>query len=324
MGSNLPMTRTPDAHFASEHKYNGGKIVNLAPNYSDITKFADLWVPTRPGTDAAFILACIHVILKEYHIDKTNNYFHEYLKQYTNLPFLVILDEGNADAGGHVSGRFLRASDFAEFAEEENADWKLPVIDRAGELAVTRRVTWAFAGTRRNRGRWNLKSEDATSGEAFDPLLDVHRRRLPRKFRSSSRISPTPSTELGTTPGKGKAVGTCVARRAEPNGHDSGRQEVRVTTAFDLLLAQFGVGRGLSGEYPSDYDDASTAPTRRHGRSRRPASTGPWSYAWRASGPRTASQDKGQMPVHHRLGRPALVSRRLSLIYRAQAVMGII
>ena len=51
MGSNLPMTRTPDAHFASKHKYNGGKIVNLSPDYADITKFADLWVPSRAGTE---------------------------------------------------------------------------------------------------------------------------------------------------------------------------------------------------------------------------------------------------------------------------------
>ena len=49
------MTRTADAHFASEHKYNGGKLVNLSPDYSDVTKFADLWVPVRPGTDTAFL-----------------------------------------------------------------------------------------------------------------------------------------------------------------------------------------------------------------------------------------------------------------------------
>ena len=30
---------------------------------------------------------------------------------------------------------------------------------------------------------------------------------------------------------------------------------VVVTTVFDLLMAQFGVDRGLGGEYPADYDD---------------------------------------------------------------------
>ena len=32
--------------------------------------------------------------------------------------------------------------------------------------------------------------------------------------------------------------------------------EVHVTTAYDLLMAQYGVNRGLAGEYPADYDDA--------------------------------------------------------------------
>ncbi len=78
IGSNLPMTRTPDAHFASENKFNGAKIVYLSPNYSDVSKFADLWVPLRPGTDAAFLLACIHVILQEFHVDNPDPYFIDY------------------------------------------------------------------------------------------------------------------------------------------------------------------------------------------------------------------------------------------------------
>ena len=121
LGSNLPMTRTPDAHFASEHKYNGGKIVNLSPDYSDVTKFADLWIPAHPGTDAAFLLACIHVILQETHVDRQAPYFREYIKKYTNLPFLVRLDE-NED-GSFACGRFLRASDVKAFAGEENSAW---------------------------------------------------------------------------------------------------------------------------------------------------------------------------------------------------------
>ena len=31
---------------------------------------------------------------------------------------------------------------------------------------------------------------------------------------------------------------------------------VLVTTVYDLLMAQFGVGRGLAGDYPASYDDA--------------------------------------------------------------------
>ena len=32
---------------------------------------------------------------------------------------------------------------------------------------------------------------------------------------------------------------------------------IAVTTVYDLLMAQYGVARGLAGDYPEDYDDAS-------------------------------------------------------------------
>jgi Molybdopterin oxidoreductase len=52
-GTNLPITRTPDAHFMTEARYRGQKVVVVSPDYSDHTKFADDWLPCAPGTDAA-------------------------------------------------------------------------------------------------------------------------------------------------------------------------------------------------------------------------------------------------------------------------------
>jgi len=253
MGSNLPMTRTPDAHFASEHKYNGGKIVNLSPDYADITKFADLWVPVRPGTDAAFILACIHVILKEFHVESKTSYFVDYTKQYTNLPFLVVLDE--QDDGEYLSGRFLRASDIAEYAGEENAEWKMPMFDAAGELRLPGGSV-GFRWEKEKQGRWNLKNEDVTTGDAFDPLLtclDSDHDAVQVKFAD---FTDTFDTELGTTPDKGRmSVGTSRGVPTRTVTTADGKT-VRVTTAYDLMLAQFGIDRGLGGDYPTDYDDA--------------------------------------------------------------------
>ena len=56
-GSNLPMTRTPDAHFYSEVRYKGTKIVAISPDYAEYVKFADLWMPAKQGTDAAIFLS---------------------------------------------------------------------------------------------------------------------------------------------------------------------------------------------------------------------------------------------------------------------------
>ena len=41
-GTNLPITRTPDAHFMTEARYRGQKVVVVSPDYSDHTKFADV------------------------------------------------------------------------------------------------------------------------------------------------------------------------------------------------------------------------------------------------------------------------------------------
>ncbi|MCL4481001.1 MAG: molybdopterin-dependent oxidoreductase, partial [Candidatus Thermoplasmatota archaeon] len=42
-GTNLPQTRTPDAHFMVEARYNGTKVVGVSPDYAEYIKFSDLW-----------------------------------------------------------------------------------------------------------------------------------------------------------------------------------------------------------------------------------------------------------------------------------------
>ena len=52
-GSNVPQTRTPDAHFYTEARYSGAKSVVICPDYAEAAKFADLWLHPKQGTDAA-------------------------------------------------------------------------------------------------------------------------------------------------------------------------------------------------------------------------------------------------------------------------------
>ena len=67
-GSNIPLTRTPDAHFMAEARYHGQKVIAVSPDYADNTKFADQWLKVAPGTDGAVAQAMGHVILKEFHV----------------------------------------------------------------------------------------------------------------------------------------------------------------------------------------------------------------------------------------------------------------
>ena len=64
-GTNLPITRTPDAHFMTEARYRGQKVVVVSPDYSD-RQFADDWLAALPGTDGALAMAMGHVILREF------------------------------------------------------------------------------------------------------------------------------------------------------------------------------------------------------------------------------------------------------------------
>ena len=104
-GSNIPVTRTPDAHWLAEVRYRGTKVVSVSPDYADNTKFADEWLPAQAGTDAALAMGMGHVILKENFVDRRVRFFEEYVLQYTDLPFLISLDE-RAD-GTVVPDKFL-------------------------------------------------------------------------------------------------------------------------------------------------------------------------------------------------------------------------
>ncbi len=250
VGSNMPMTRTPDAHFASEFKYNGGKLVNLSSDYSDVTKFADTWVPVEPGTDAAFLNSCIHVILKEFYVEREVPYFREYVKKYTNLPFLVKLEP----QGEHYwTGRFVRASDISEYSDEENADGKLLLMDSKTERLVLPKGTIGFRWGK-DRGKWNLNMESAKTGKKYDPILTFHGKGKDVLQVTFADFTDTFDLKLNKSSGQWREAKS-VLRGVPAWKIETKDGEQWVTTAFDLLMAQFGVSRGLEGDYPEGYDD---------------------------------------------------------------------
>jgi nitrate reductase alpha subunit len=249
-GTNLNMTRTADTHFLSEAKYKGAKVVVVSPNYSDVTKYSDLWVPVVPGSDGAFFMACIHVILKEFYADKETPYFTEYAKQFTNMPFLVVLEK---DGDKYQMGRFLRASDIEEYASEENADWKLVMTDGSGKLHLPT-GSIGFRWEKEPTGNWNLQLKNAVTKEDFDPLLTLLNNSDENAMVSFSDFTDTFTIHIGKTEGKSQTAKELLrevpAKRIKVKG-----KELLVTTALDLLMAQAGVSRGLKGDYPQDYDD---------------------------------------------------------------------
>ncbi len=236
-GSNVPMTRTPDAHWMTEARYRGQKVVAVAPDYAENVKFADEWVTTAPGTDGALAMAMGHVVLKEFFVDQDVPFFTDYNKQYTDLPNLICL-EPTGD-GAYRPGKYLVAGDI-EHPEggTENAMWKPVVIDAGtGEVRVPQGAIGHRFGDE-GLGRWNLELGD------IDPALTMYA-----------------DHEGGTR----ESVEVELPRFDDPDGkvrrHRRGVPVARVgdrlvTTVLDLMLAQYGVARdGLPGEWPTGYDD---------------------------------------------------------------------
>lgn len=161
-GSNVPQTRTPDAHFLTESKYKGTKVVAITPDYAEITNVADEWVPIKQGTDAALAQAMVQVVLKEfYENDQPSEYFQNYSRENTDLPFLVCLEEKQ---GQLTHGRFLRAADIeSELGESADSEWKPVVWDeiRDGMVVPTGTIGHRWS----TKGKWNIEQKDHLGNE---------------------------------------------------------------------------------------------------------------------------------------------------------------
>ncbi|MFJ2889733.1 nitrate reductase subunit alpha [Streptomyces sp. NPDC087305] len=243
-GSNVPVTRTPDAHWMAEARYRGQKVVVVAPDYADNAKFADEWLHPHPGTDGALALAMGHVILKEFFVDRETPFFADYVRQFTDLPFLVTLTERD---GAYVPGKFLRAADLGQ--SDEGSDWKTVVLDTDTGRAVVPNGSLGFRWTESGKGRWNLELG------AIKPQLSLYGSKVSAGVEV---LLPRFDTEGGTH-GQGRGE---VLSRGVPATRLGGPDGPLVTTVYDLLLAQYGVFRhGLPGSWPASYDDARTPGT---------------------------------------------------------------
>ncbi|MFB8145978.1 nitrate reductase subunit alpha [Microbacterium sp. NPDC056003] len=233
-GSNVPVTRTPDAHWMAEVRYRGTKVVTVSPDYADNTKFADEWLPCQAGTDAALAMAMGHVVLTENYVDRRVPFFADFARQYTDLPHLVRLVERD---GAHVPGTFLTSKDLGGETPED--EWKTVVLDAASGAPRVPNGSMGFRYAASGEGLWNLDLE------GVEPALSI---------RDLPAASPAVDVEVllprfDSADGSGE-----VLRRGVPATRVSG---ILVTTVLDLMLAQYGVRRdGMPGEWPTGYDDA--------------------------------------------------------------------
>jgi nitrate reductase / nitrite oxidoreductase, alpha subunit len=85
-GMNWIATKMPDAHWLTEARLKGTRVVVIACEYSATSCKGDDVLVVRPGTTPALALGLSHVIFKE------KLYDLEYVTQWTDLPVLVRMD----------------------------------------------------------------------------------------------------------------------------------------------------------------------------------------------------------------------------------------
>lgn len=236
-GSNVPLTRTPDAHFMTEVRYKGTKVVSVAPDYAENVKFADDWMAPNPGSDAAIAQSMTHVILKEFYQDRKEPMFLNYAKQYTDMPFLILLDEHEDK---YKAGRFLRASDLGDTSE--HSEWKPVIFDEMGEEIVVPNGTM---GQRWEEDqKWNLILERG-DGTSIDPALSI----LEHGAEWEEIVFPYFDHDQNgiftrTIPAKAIQLADGTTRM--------------VATVYDLMMSQYGVARPGGRLNAKGYDDTAS------------------------------------------------------------------
>ncbi|MBY7143100.1 nitrate reductase subunit alpha [Virgibacillus sp. NKC19-3] len=233
-GSNVPLTRTPDAHFMTEARYRGAKVISVSPDFAESTTFADEWLSVRQGTDGALAMAMGHVILNEFYEKNPTPYFIDYSKQYTDFPFVVQLEEQN---GAFTANRYMHAVDLG--METENNEWKPAMYNKNTDRFS---IPQGTMGSRWDEsGKWNLELIDENTNEAIEPALsflgiedDVIQIQMPYYDEHTKK----------------------VLKQAVPVKKIELDNETKyITTVYDLMTAHYGIDRGIGGEVAHSYED---------------------------------------------------------------------
>ncbi len=120
LGSNMADSNINNWHFYQDARDAGAKLIAIDPFYSNTVANCDEFIPIRPASDAALLLALTYCVIRD------NKQDDEFLRRHTVAPYLVRKDNGN----------FLRMSDLDDKEDDSPA-----VIDGQGDTKAADDVT---------------------------------------------------------------------------------------------------------------------------------------------------------------------------------------
>lgn len=192
----------------------GVPLIVVDPRYTDAARQADVWLPVRPGTDAALALTLIQVILEE------NLYDKEFVSKWTNASFLVRDD----------NELLLRESDIKKDGDSN----KYIIWDTSANTYQVAGAPGEIASSAALSGSYNV--EGIQCQPVFQRLHDQAQQYTPEKAEEITWVPPEKVREAARLYGK-HSPGASFMRgeKIEPGVNASG-----TTHAFDILMAITG------------------------------------------------------------------------------------
>ncbi|MGD0023078.1 MAG: molybdopterin-dependent oxidoreductase [Xanthobacteraceae bacterium] len=226
----------------AEARERGMKLVSVDPVGGYAASKANEWLPIRPGTDAAFALAMLHVLLNELNI-----YDEKFLKNKTNAPYLVGAD-----------GRYVRDAASKEPLVYDAADQTVKVHNDASLRDPA--LTGAYAANgRQGRPAFELLCEHVKRYtpehvEKITTLPAATIRRVAREFGVAARIGETitiDGIELPYRP-------VCVDWAKGSQGHAHGFHQCWPLKLVNIVVGAVNVPGGIlstgaSGKHPHHW-----------------------------------------------------------------------
>jgi len=225
---------TSEGVLFSAARERGMKTVLIDPVLSVSGAKADEWLPIRPGTDGAFILAMINIIVNELGV-----WDEEFLKEMTNSPYLVKAD-----------GYFLRDKEKGEVLVWDPIEQKAKAYDDASVKDLALEGVYEIQGVECRPAFQVLKDHvrqytPEWAAAVTDIAVDTIRR-ITREFVDNARIGSTINIEGVTLPYRPAA--TKVGR-----GITGAMHSYQVVLANHILAALVG-----SIEVPGGHMGGST------------------------------------------------------------------
>ena len=213
----------------AEARARGMKLVVVDPVGGYAASKANEWIPIRPGTDSAFALSMLHVLLNELQI-----YDRNFLKNKTNAPYLVGTD-----------GRYLRDAKTSEPLIYDAADRRVKAHDDPSLRDPALTGSYDAQG-RQGRPTFELLREHVAKytpeeTETITTIPAATVRRLAREFGEAARIGETitiDGVELPYRP-------ACVDWAKGTQGHKHGFHQCWPLKLLNMIVGAVNVPGGI-------------------------------------------------------------------------------